>query len=487
MDGFYELIPIGAHFRDEGVPTNVEKGNTAKFDKANFDLQRDKLLSFFGYTTKRPDGKERILFPKVNFVLNNRFPKDENRAKAALLMLVADRNALFKDIDREYRHRILNRPNRSREAINKNERKKLNELTREYYEDSFETADRFSSYLKRLDDLTILQSEFETYDASGVDSSFKLSELKMKKVLNNRALYDIILERIISYFESIDRDRRQNKSIVVSDKETAIQRLCWCIESVFCECINDGLLPITVLKIVHCGGRDIIRAEADDILGLRFRLWISKNNHYQERVQQLVFLDGLLSDFNYNCMTIQKNLSDYLRVWGPVILSEKEQRLWRRWVEFGISIPAIEFQLLLHDYWKECIPLNLDTLCYSPASKLHLGGFYDIYHSASTAEEIEMYSRQLEADEAFLKHRDLYLQMMGKPISLKEKVGLLCDMDEIQLDHLMMSFRTGGVDADELRRLLRETILRMSLQRKALEKLSQEAKKLWGIRLLGIE
>lgn len=453
-------------------------------DKIIFDQQRDKLLNLFGYETKRLDGKESILYLKVNFILNNSFPDDEDDAKAAMLMLISDCNILFKDIDREYRHGMLNRPDRRRKTINEDERKKLNKLTRAYYEESYETADRFTSYLKRLSVLSDLRAGYEQYEVSGSGPFYDLPEIKTKPVSESASdIYDTILKRVIHYCTALDRDRRHSEHTKVTNPGGAKRGLCWCIERVFGDCIKEHTFPITLLQIIHYAGRGILRADTESLLGLEFRPWISKDNHYQERVQQLIFLNGLFTDFNYSTEARQKNLSDYLKVWGVAILSKEEQQLWRRWSESDITIPAIEFQLRLHDYWKECLPLNLDTLYYSPASKLHLWGLYDFYQSVLTEKEIEKYSRQLETDDTFLKHRDLYLQMMGKPISLKEKVDLLCDMDEIQLGHLKVSFHTNGVDADELRRLLRETILRMSLRRKALAKLSQEAERLWGIRL----
>ena len=485
---FYELIPIGQGFRDD---VNYEMGKAeceVKLDKDSFKQQRDKLMKLFNYSTTRIDGKEKILYPKVNFILNNRFPDDKDNAKEAILMLISDRNILFKDIDREYRHRILNRPDRGQETMDKTEREKLNELTRAYYEDSTETAGRFTSYLKRLGELSDLQAGYEQYEVFGTCPTFGLSEIKMKQFSpNNDAFYDIILKWITSHFETLDKDRRRNEIITVPDEEGAKRRLCWCLECVFSKCISDGLLPITILKIIHCTKRDIIRAEAESILGIEFKQWISKGKQYQERLQQLIFLNGLFCDFNYSAETRQKNLSHYLRVWGVAILSKKEQQLWRQWSESGIKIPAIEFQLLLYDYWKECLPLNLDTLCYSPASRLHLGGFYEIFHSTATADEMEKYSRELETEEPFIKHRDLYLQTMGKPRSLNEKINLLGNMDEIHTDRLMATLKTDRVDTDELRRVLKETILRMSLRRKALKNLSIEVKKLWKIQLLGIE
>lgn len=112
QDGFYQLIPRGEDFYRKPEPSRGEPEEESADSSEgipDIDQYTDQLLYAFGYQNKHRNDLEQVLYVKPLFILHNAFPAQSDDQKRALNMLVADRDLLFKEGDRYYRSRCLNR------------------------------------------------------------------------------------------------------------------------------------------------------------------------------------------------------------------------------------------------------------------------------------------------------------------------------------------------------------------------------------------
>lgn len=174
QDEFYQLIPRGEDFyrRPESSSEEFEEELADSLEgipdvDQDVDQYKDQLLFAFGYQNKRKNDLEQVLYVKPLFILHNAFPVQSDDQKRALNMLVADRDLLFKEGDRYYRSKCLNRgPISMQKALDR----------------AFKSQKTSSDVRNDLIERVIEESECD------LDSCLDIKEIKLGRALVKRLL-----------------------------------------------------------------------------------------------------------------------------------------------------------------------------------------------------------------------------------------------------------------------------------------------------------
>ena len=266
-----------------------------------------------------------------------------------------------------------------------------------------------------------------------------------------------IITHIRRFFQQIE------KPLLPGDKNLSM-RIVWALKRFSC---NRNYVPIIILLMVLSCRRQIAHATEIQFNTINFPVVFTGVGSAKQRYEELRLLEQLCEVFNLTPRELIRNAEEYIKFQGKQIQSRDEYVFWCRCLQRRYEqLPAIGFQLCYINYCTQCLYPHYETLCYSPASSLHLGGYYQFWKS----NKFQLRKMALQLCNKNQKDIASYKKVWGDPEAtnekIREKIKKFTTI-EVRTDALVFTQNKIEQDLDELKSLIVETIIRIYLYRKA--------------------
>ena len=335
----------------------------------------------------------------------------------------------------------------------------------------------FQNFKRRYRRLSDLQSKFSDMpEKAPIFNSIKWWEVPGRSELVaegpiDECIVNEVITHIRQFFQRIGIP-------LVQDNVALSARIGWVLKQ-FSN--NRSFIPIIILLMVLSCGRQIAHAMEIRFNIKSFPVVFNGVARAKQRYEELRLLEQLCKSFHLTPDEYIRSAKEYIKFQGKQIRSRDEYIFWCKYLKRKYEhLPAIGFQLCYINYCTQCLYPHYETLCYSSASSLHLGGYY--YFLKLNKHYIHKLALQLSKE-----HRNeinMYKKFWVKPEStnaiirkvIEQFTSIKIDFDKFIINDIY--------DYDELKCLIVETVIRIYLCRKSRRILLKRFKIIGGFSLI---